>query len=120
MARRVVTTLVSDVSGEPADDNAGETIQFAYRETSYTIDLTSAEAAAFDQVLAPYLTRATKTNTHRSIRNVPSKNATPSAGTNPSGFVPGHARTATRSMTADVSRLRSSKLSMRPASVPTM
>ena len=81
MARRVITTLVSDLSGEPADDNAGETIQFAYRGTSYTIDLTSAEAAAFDQALAPYLTHATNTNTRRPNRAAASKTTTPQAAT---------------------------------------
>lgn len=83
MARRVITTLVSDLSGEPADAEAGETIQFAYRGTSYTIDLTSNEAAGFDLAMAPYLAHATKkTTTRRPARTPANKNTPSSAGTN--------------------------------------
>lgn len=60
MASRVVTQLVSDLSGEEIVEGQGESIEFSYRGTSYTIDLTAQEAAGFDQAMAPYLEHATK------------------------------------------------------------
>lgn len=60
MASRVITQLISDLSGDEIGEGAGETIEFAYRGTSYTIDLTAKEAAAFDKSIAMYLEHATK------------------------------------------------------------
>ena len=81
MARRIITTLVSDLSGEPADADAGETVEFAYRGTSYTIDLTSSEAAAFDQAMGPYLAHATKLTTRRPARQAAPKNRSSATST---------------------------------------
>lgn len=55
MASRVVTQLVSDLSGYEIPEGGGESIGFAYRGTSYTIDLTSNEAAEFDAAMKQYL-----------------------------------------------------------------
>ena len=52
MAQRVITQLVSDLSGDEIVDGKGETIEFSYRGASYTIDLTEKEAAAFDKAVA--------------------------------------------------------------------
>lgn len=60
MASRVITQLISDLSGDEIQDGDGETIDFAYRGTSYTIDLTAKEAAEFDGAIALYLDNATK------------------------------------------------------------
>ena len=60
MASRVVTQLISDLSGEEIPDGKGETIEFAYRGNNYSIDLTTKEAAAFDKSIAPYLENATR------------------------------------------------------------
>jgi hypothetical protein len=60
VASRVVTQLISDVSGEEIADGRGETVEFAYRGTSYSIDLTAQEAADFDASMAVYLEHATK------------------------------------------------------------
>jgi hypothetical protein len=55
-----VTQLISDVSGEEIADGRGETVEFAYRGTSYSIDLTAQEAADFDASMAVYLEHATR------------------------------------------------------------
>ncbi len=60
MVQRLVTQIISDLSGDDVADGEGETVQFAYRGTSYTIDLTDKEAAAFDKSMAPYVEHATK------------------------------------------------------------
>jgi hypothetical protein len=60
VASRVVTQLISDVSGEEIADGQGETVEFAYRGTSYSIDLTAREAADFDASMAVYLEHASK------------------------------------------------------------
>jgi hypothetical protein len=52
--------LISDLSGDVIEDGKGETIQFAYRGTSYSIDLTDKEAASFDKAMATYIENATK------------------------------------------------------------
>lgn len=60
MASRVITQLISDLSGEVIKDGKGETVQFSYRGSSYAIDLTDKEAAGFDKAMATYLENATK------------------------------------------------------------
>ena len=60
MASRVVTQLISDLSGEEIPDGKGETIEFAYRGSDYSIDLTAKEAAGFDKSIATYLEHAAR------------------------------------------------------------
>jgi len=60
MAQRTIVQLVSDLSGDEVAHGKGETIEFAYRGSSYTIDLTDKEAAGFDKSIAMYLEHATK------------------------------------------------------------
>jgi nucleoid-associated protein Lsr2 len=55
MAKTVITT--DDIDGSP---NA-ETVEFSYSGTSYTIDLTKKNRAAFEKVLKPYIQVAHKT-----------------------------------------------------------
>jgi hypothetical protein len=56
----VITQLISDLSGEEVVEGNGETVEFAYRGSSYTIDLTDKEAAGFDKSMARYIEHATK------------------------------------------------------------
>ena len=60
MAQRVITQLISDLSGDEIAEGEGETVEFSYRGTSYKIDLTDKEAAAFDKAIATYVDNATK------------------------------------------------------------
>ena len=55
MASRVITQLLSDLSGDEIAEGQGETIEFAYRGRSYSIDLTSQEAEKFDRAIAKYI-----------------------------------------------------------------
>lgn len=75
MASRVITQLVSDLSGEDIGEGQGETIQFAYRGTNYTIDLTADEAAAFDAALSSYIANATQQGRARSTRKAAGRSA---------------------------------------------
>ena len=59
LAQRIVTQLISDLSGEEIPDGHGETIEFAYRGIAYSIDLTAKEVATFDRAVAPQLEHAT-------------------------------------------------------------
>lgn len=56
MARKVVTTLISDISGKEAD----ETVQFSVDSKHYRIDLTNAEKKKFTDFIATYIENAEK------------------------------------------------------------
>lgn len=60
MAKETITVLRSDVSGEVIPEGEGETIAFSVGKTSYTIDLTSAEADEFKKTLNKYTSVATQ------------------------------------------------------------
>ncbi|AZH83558.1 Lsr2 family protein [Plantibacter sp. PA-3-X8] len=57
MAIRRTVTMVDDLNGEPLDDG-GESLSFLVDGRAYEIDLTSANAAAFREALAPYVEAA--------------------------------------------------------------
>ena len=65
LAQRVITQLVSDLSGDEVVEGKGETVEFSYRGTSYTIDLTDKEAAGFDKAIAMYIEHATRVSSPR-------------------------------------------------------
>src|SRR5690348_10916503 len=64
MAQKVTVELEDDLTGGPAD----ETVRFAIEGTSYEIDLSATNAAAFHTLLAPYLEHARKAGRHRPAR----------------------------------------------------
>lgn len=61
MAQRVITKLISDVSGEEAQ----ETRRFAADGKQLRLDLTTAEAEQFDAALAPWVAAAQKEGRNR-------------------------------------------------------
>lgn len=67
MVQRVSTILISDLTDKECTDG-GETIEFAYRGVSYSIDLTSKEAQKFDDVMFPYLDSARRLGKRRGSR----------------------------------------------------
>jgi hypothetical protein len=73
MAQRVITQLVSDLSGDEIADGQGESIEFSYRGASYSIDLTDKEAAGLDKAIALYLEHATKIGGRRKSAGAGSK-----------------------------------------------
>jgi hypothetical protein len=54
MAQKIIVTLEDDLDGRPAD----ETVRFALRGTDYEIDLSTKNANAFRQRLAPFIEHA--------------------------------------------------------------
>lgn len=72
MARRTVTILSDDLDGKENGDI--QTVSFSYAGTTYEIDLSKKNRAAFEKVMAPYLEAARKRTTPRaSVRRSPSK-----------------------------------------------
>lgn len=65
MAQKVITLIVSDLSGDEMAAGKGDTIAFSYRGTDYSIDLTDKEAAGFDKAIAMYIEHATKVGGRR-------------------------------------------------------
>ena len=73
MARRVLTILSSDLSGEEIEDGKGGTVNFALEGTDYEIDLTDKEADELRKALKKYTdvarrsaSRSTRTSSRRS------------------------------------------------------
>lgn len=58
MARRIVHQLVDDLDGTVLEVGDGETVLFSLDGVAYEIDLTDQNAAAFRELLAPYLAAA--------------------------------------------------------------
>ena len=56
MARQVITTLIDDLDGKKAD----RTVEFALDGTSYTIDLSEANAGKLRKALDPYINAGTR------------------------------------------------------------
>jgi hypothetical protein len=73
MARRVetVVTLTDDIDGSAAD----RTVTFAVDGTTYEIDLSKGNAAAFEKVLRPYIEAARKVKQPHT-RRVPRRSST--------------------------------------------
>jgi hypothetical protein len=65
VAQRVVTQLISDLTGDEITAGKGQNIEFSYRGASYSIDLTDKEAAGFDKAIAMYIDHATKVGGRR-------------------------------------------------------
>ncbi len=55
MARRIVHQLIDDLDGTVLDVGVGETVLFSLDGTAYEIDLTTQNAAALREALAPYV-----------------------------------------------------------------
>jgi len=56
MARQVITTLIDDLDGKPAD----RTIEFGLDGTNYTIDLSDANAGKLRKALDPFIAAGTR------------------------------------------------------------
>jgi len=64
MAKTVITQVTDDLDGS----SGAETITFAYRGTTYEIDLGRRNASAFDKMMKPYLDAARKVTAPRGGR----------------------------------------------------
>ncbi|OJF14615.1 histone-like nucleoid-structuring protein Lsr2 [Couchioplanes caeruleus] len=56
MARQVITTLIDDIDGKPAD----RTVEFSLDGTAYTIDLSEANAGKLRKALDPFINAGTR------------------------------------------------------------
>ncbi|GGK84627.1 histone-like nucleoid-structuring protein Lsr2 [Mangrovihabitans endophyticus] len=56
MARQVITTLIDDLDGKTAD----RTVEFSLDGTSYTIDLSEANAGRLRKALDPFIAAGTR------------------------------------------------------------
>jgi hypothetical protein len=56
MARQVITTLIDDLDGKKAD----RTVEFSLDGTSYTIDLSEANAGKLRKALDPFIAAGTR------------------------------------------------------------
>jgi hypothetical protein len=56
MARQVITTLIDDLDGKKAD----RTVEFALDGTTYTIDLSEANAGKLRKALDPFIAAGTR------------------------------------------------------------
>jgi len=57
MAKKVqtITTFVDDMSGDEIAEGKGRTVKFAFDGTSYEIDLSNKNVAAFEKAIAPFI-----------------------------------------------------------------
>ena len=60
MAQKYIVQLVDDLTQEPIEEGAGESVRFSLDGVGYTIDLTSEHADEFRNALAPYVSKARK------------------------------------------------------------
>ncbi|MDZ8171985.1 histone-like nucleoid-structuring protein Lsr2 [Microbacterium xanthum] len=78
MARRIVHQLVDDLDGSVLEVGEGETVLFSLDGTAYEIDLTDQNAAAFREVLAPYVDAARRVSASRSSSTAAPRRRKPS------------------------------------------
>jgi Lsr2 len=60
MAQKYIVQLVDDLTQEPIEEGAGESVRFSLDGVGYTIDLTNEHADEFRTALAPYVSKARK------------------------------------------------------------
>lgn len=60
MAQKYIVQLVDDLTNEPIEDGAGESVYFSLDGVSYAIDLTTDHAGEFRSALSPYVNAARK------------------------------------------------------------
>lgn len=58
MAKKVIVELFDDIDDTPIPEGTGESISFSLDGVEYSIDLNDVNAAAFRELLAPYIDNA--------------------------------------------------------------
>ncbi len=86
MARQTIERLIDDLDGS----DATQTVEFAYKGKSYTLDLNDNNASEFGDALAPYIAAATKAAGAQSRRGGrgPQHQASGPRGGSDSGYSP--------------------------------
>ena len=62
MAERIIKQLIDDIDQTEIGDGKGGTVEFAFRGTSYRIDLSDANIAKLEKAFAPFVAAATRTS----------------------------------------------------------
>lgn len=60
MVQKYLVQLIDDLSQEPIEDGAGESVAFGVDGVSYAIDLSEVHAGEFRALLEPYVSAARK------------------------------------------------------------
>jgi nucleoid-associated protein Lsr2 len=60
VSQKIQTIIIDDLDGRELVAGEGRTIEFAYDGTSYSIDLSDKNAAAFDKAVSKYIEAGTK------------------------------------------------------------
>jgi hypothetical protein len=60
MSQKIQTIIIDDLDGHELAPGQGRTIEFAFDGTSYTIDLSDKNAAAFEKAISKYVGAGTK------------------------------------------------------------
>jgi GNAT superfamily N-acetyltransferase len=60
MAQKYIVQLVDDLTQEPIEEGAGESVRFSLDGVGYTIDLTNEHADELRNLLSPYVSKARK------------------------------------------------------------
>ena len=66
MAERIIRQLIDDLDQTEIADGRGGSVEFGLRGTTYTIDLSDANIAKLDKVLAPFLEAAAQASSRTS------------------------------------------------------
>lgn len=69
MAQKVLTILVSDITGKEIAEGDGETVAFTLDGQSYELDLTNKEADKFRGLFQDYIAVARKSGGRRTARS---------------------------------------------------
>lgn len=59
MARRELIQYIDDLDGTPLDSDDHQVVRFSFRGKNYILDLSQENAEKFEQVLEPYIAKAT-------------------------------------------------------------
>lgn len=78
MAQRTTVTLIDDLDGSEAVD----TVEFAYKGKTYTLDLNEENLAGFDEAMAPYLAGASEAGAVKAPRSRATSVPKPRASSN--------------------------------------
>jgi hypothetical protein len=79
MARKVITTLVDDIDGQPIEEGKGETVPFSLDGVNYEIDLSDENAAALRTALEEYTDKGRRVGRATGAKGAPRRSSSSSS-----------------------------------------
>ena len=70
MAQRTIVQLVDDITGKEIPDGDGESIEFTYQGTVYSIDLDAKNSKKYHDTMAFYVDHATKVGRSANVTSI--------------------------------------------------